>query len=46
MKTKKRKCNKLADKIIKEMQEAGLTHDQMLNVIKLAREKYELLKQE
>ena len=33
-----------ADKIIKEMQDAGLTPDDMLRVIKLAREKYNELK--
>ena len=31
---------KLADKIIKELQDAGLTPDQMLEVIHLVREKY------
>lgn len=34
----------LADEIIKELTEAGLTPDQMLEVIALARIKYENLK--
>jgi len=46
MNTKKEKVlkeKKLADKIIKEMQDAGLTSDQMLEVIRLARKKYKQL---
>ena len=34
------KSEKLADKWIKEMQEAGLTPEQILEVIRLAREKF------
>ena len=36
---------KLADKIIKEMQEAGLTPDEMLEVIRIAKIKFSKLKQ-
>ena len=36
---------KLADKIIKEMQEAGLTPDDMLEVIRIAKIKFSKLKQ-
>ena len=36
--------NQLAEQIIKEMQEAGLSTEQMLKVLKLAREKYINLK--
>ena len=46
MNTKKEKVlkeKKLADKIIKEMHDAGLTPDQMLEVIRLARKKYKQL---
>jgi len=46
MNTKKEKVlkeKKLADKIIKEMKDAGLTSDQMLEIIKLARKKYKQL---
>ena len=39
----RQKEHKLANKIIKEMQDAGLTHEQMLKVIKLAKQKFELL---
>lgn len=35
----------LADKWIEEMQEYGLTPEQMLDVIHLAKEKYKRLKQ-
>ena len=35
----------IANNIILEMQEFGLTHEQMLNVIQLAKEKIKLLKQ-
>lgn len=37
-------ANKLADKWIAEMQEAGLTPDQMTDVIQLARKKFYKLK--
>jgi len=43
MKTKE---EKLADKMIKIMQELRLTPDQMLEIIKLAREKFNKLKNE
>ena len=33
----------LADKWIKELKEAGFTPDQMLEVFRIAREKYKLL---
>lgn len=36
---------KQADKIIKELQDAGLNYDQMLEVIKLARAKFEAMKE-
>ena len=36
--------NKIAGKIIKEMQQAGLTPDEMLQVIKLAKEKYKKMR--
>jgi len=34
----------IVDKIIKELEAAGLTHDEMIKVIRLARHKYELRK--
>ena len=43
MKTKEQK---LADKMIKIMKELRLTPDQMLEIIKLAREKFNELKNE
>jgi hypothetical protein len=43
---KKSTPEQLADKIIAEMTEAGLSYDNMLKVIRLARKKYELFKQE
>jgi hypothetical protein len=43
---KKLTPEQLADKIIAEMTEAGLSYDNMLKVIRLARKKYELFKQE
>ena len=39
----KRRCERLADKMIKEMQEAGLTPEQMLKVLRLTKEKYEYM---
>ncbi len=41
---KKMTDQELADSWINEMTEAGLTYDQMLEVLKLARKKYEHLK--
>lgn len=38
------KEQELADKMIKEMQDAGITPERMLKVIKLAREKFEEMK--
>ena len=38
------KNKKLADKFIKEMKEQGLTPDQMINVINLARQRFLILK--
>lgn len=38
------KDEKVAKKMIKIMQNAGLTPDEMLDVIKLAREKYQQMK--
>jgi len=36
--------NQLADQMVKDMQEAGLSPDDMLRVIALAKDKYEKLK--
>jgi len=38
-----KKDEELSEKMIKEMQDAGLSPDEMLDVIKLAREKYNLM---
>lgn len=43
---KKLTSEQLADKIIAEMTEAGLSFYEMLKVIKLARKKYRMFKQE
>lgn len=40
----KKTDKQIANKIIAEMQEFGLTSDEMLNVIQLAREKFKKLK--
>ena len=39
-----KKDEQIANKIIKELQEYGFTPDEMLEVIRLAREKYNELK--
>lgn len=39
-----KKDEQLAEKIIKEMQDAGLKPDEMLDVIKLARKKFKHMK--
>lgn len=44
LKTEKMSPEKLADKMIKEMQDAGLSPDQMLKVIHMAREKFKQMK--
>jgi hypothetical protein len=41
---KKLTPEQLADKIIAEMTEAGLSYDDMLKAIRLARKKYKMLK--
>ena len=41
---KKLTAEQLVDKIIKELDEAGFTPDQMLEVIRMAKEKYNSMK--
>jgi len=38
--------DQLANKIIKEMQDAGLSPDQMLDVIQMARKKFQQMQKE
>lgn len=41
---KKAKAEKMANRWIEEMQELGMSNNQMLRVIRLAKKKYKLLK--